>query len=474
VVGEAITEPKSPPHRLIEALIKPEVAFLVLGFIFGMLMLTINPPFRVPDTIMHFYKAYSISELEFLPVVKPARDGVPMRSGSNGPRSFDTMEKATGFRWPGGEYDVGDVGSALEIPLNPGTTKFYSYGSNGRIISSPVPYIPAAAVIAIGRLFHLSPLLMVYASGFFNLLLFLFLGYLAIRMTPVLKWTFVLLGLMPTTMHLSASISEYAVDFAVCFVTIAFFFRLALDPEKKEVEPKDIVVLFVLGFLLALIKQPLFLLVLLFFMIPRKKFASTRQYWLTFAALFVFTTFISLSWSLIVNHAYIPPYAKVVPHDRLVTLFRDPIKYASYFFVSLVKNAWVLPDTLVGRMGNVGQVGFPAWYIVTYLVVLAAVSILDKGKATARSAQKAVSVVTFLLIIIATFLLFKIYVDVDPRNMGDWLSGRYILPVVPLFFLLFYNMRIKFKRWRYFYPFVYCFVILTITFTVYQLVSAYY
>jgi uncharacterized membrane protein len=474
VVGPAIRKPESLPGRFKSALVRPEVAFLVLGFIFGMLMLAVNPPFRIPDTILHFYKAYSISELKITPVVKPARGGMPKRSGSTGPRSFDTMERATGFRWPGGEFEVGDVGSALKVPLNPGATRFYSYGSNGRIIAPPVPYIPSAVVIDLGKLFNFSPLLMVYACGFFNLLVFLSMGYLAIRITPVLKWTFVLLGLMPTTIHLSASISEYAVDFAICFVAIAFFFRLALDPVKREVERKDIFILFVLGSLLALIKQPLFLLILLFFMIPRRKFSSTRQYWVTFAALFVFTALIALSWSLIVKGAYIPPYAKVVPHDRLVALFQNPIRYASYFFVSLGKNAWVLPDTLVGRMGNVGQVGFPAWYILTYLVVLLSVSVLDKGKITARALQKAVSIVTFLIIIIVTFLTFKIMVDVDPRNMGDWLSGRYILPVAPLFFLLFYNVRTKLKNWWYFYSFIYCFVVLTIAFTVYQLVNAYY
>lgn len=474
VVGAATIKHNSPRDRFRNALARPEVAFLVLGLIFGMLMLAINPPFRIPDTILHFYKAYSISEFKIMPVVKPAEDGMPKRSGSTGPRSFDTMEKGTGFRWPGGEFDVGDVGSALDIPLNPGTTKFYNYGSNGRIISSPVPYIPQAVVIDIGKLFHLSPLLMVYACGFFNLLIFLFLGYLAIVITPVLKWTFVLLGLMPTTIHLTASTSEYAFDIAICFITIAFFFRLALDPEKRQVERKDIFILFALAFLLSLIKQPLFLLILLFFMIPRSKFGSTRKYFFVFAALFLFTILIAGSWSLIVSKAYIPPYATVVPHDRLVTLFHNPWEYVSNFFVSLSKNASVLPGTLVGRMGNVGQVGFPLWYIWTYLIVLAAVSVLDKGKVTARVGQKAVSIVTLLIIIIVTFLSFKIYVDVDPRNMGDWLSGRYILPAAPLFFLLFYNLRIRFKKSMYFYSFIYCFAFLTIAFTVYKLLNAYY
>lgn len=436
-------------------------------------MLSTNPPFRVPDTILHFYKAYGISEGQVVPISKHVPKGAKKVAGSYGPRSFDTTEKEVGLMWPSGAYNVGDLGKALDIPLNPGKTRFYNYAHNGRIVASPLPYVPEAIVISLGRLFNLSPLWLVYLSSFFNLLIFLLLGYLAITITPVLKWTFVLLGFLPTAMHLAASVSEYAVDVAVCFVGIAFFFKLAFDARKKKVGGRDIVILFVLSFLLALIKQPMFLIVLLFFMIPMRKFSSKKLYFGLFAGLFVFALILTFSWGLIANNAYQAPQG-VDTNKRIANVLGKPGKVAGDMLGSLQDNAYELPQTMVGALGNVGQVIFPKWFVYMYLGVLVAVTLLDKETAKVLWRQKAVALVTVLLIFIAVFILMYVYATVDTRHAGDWLSGRYMLPAAPIFFLLFYNLAIKSKKNIVFYLTIYGFMIFTIVFTVFKLCSAYY
>ena len=455
------------------ALSKPQVAFLVLGFVFGMVVLSINPPFRVPDTILHFYKAYGISELGLTPLMKPVHEGDKKVAGSYAPRSLDTTETEIGLEWPNGSYSTGDTGSALNIPLNPGREKFYNYAHNGRIVASPVPYIPEAVVIGIGRIFSLSPLVLVYLCGFFNLLIFLLIGFFAIRMTPVLKWTFVLLAFMPTAMSLIASVSEYAFDIALCFLAIAFFFKLAFDPDKRKVSARDIVILFALALLLALIKQPFFLIVLLFFMIPTRKFSSRKQYFALFVGLFVLALLFTFSWGLVGNKAYQAPHG-VVPDKRIAKVFEKPGKVAGDMLGSLKDNAYMLPQTMVGALGNVGQVTFPKWFVYTYLGVLLVVALLDKESAKVLLRQKGVALATVLLIFIAVFVLMYVYATVNTRHAGDWLSGRYMLPAAPIFFLLFYNVAIKFKKNIIFYLSIYGFAIFTIVFTAYKLCSAYY
>jgi len=471
--GKKVEAVDRPLNRLGRALKKPQIAFLVVGFVFGMLVLSINPPFRVPDTILHFYKAYGISEGQVVPIKKPVPKGAKKTAGSYGPRSFDTTEKEVGLKWPSGAYNVGDVGRAMDIPLNPGKTRFYNYAHNGRIVASPLPYVPEAIILALGRLFNLSALWLVYLSSFFNLLIFLLLGYVAIKITPVLKWTFVLLGFLPTAMHLAASVSEYAVDVAVCFVGIAYFFKLAFDAGKKKVEKKDIAILFVLAFLLAMIKQPFFLIVLLFFMIPMRKFSSKKLYFGLFAALFVLALIFTLSWGLIANNAYQAPH-RVDTDKRISNVFSKPGKVAGDMLGSLQDNAYMLPETMVGALGNVGQVVFPKWFVYLYLSVLVVVTLLDKDTAKVLLRQKAVALVTVLLIFVAVFLLMYVYATVNTRHAGDWLSGRYMLPAAPIFFLLFYNLAIKFKKNIVFYLAIYGFMIFTIVFTVFKLCSAYY
>jgi hypothetical protein len=79
-----------------------------------------------------------------------------------------------------------------------------------------------------------------------------------------------------------------------------------------------------------------------------------------------------------------------------------------------------------------------------------------------------------LLIFVAVFLLMYVYATVNTRHAGDWLSGRYMLPAAPIFFLLFYNLAIKFRKNIVFYLAIYGFMVFTIVFTVFKLCSAYY
>jgi hypothetical protein len=49
-----------------------------------------------------------------------------------------------------------------------------------------------------------------------------------------------------------------------------------------------------------------------------------------------------------------------------------------------------------------------------------------------------------------------------------------MLPAAPIFFLLFYNLAIKFRKNIVFYLAIYGFMVFTIVFTVFKLCSAYY
>ena len=129
---------------------------------------------------------------------------------------------------------------------------------------------------------------------------------------------------------------------------------------------------------------------------------------------------------------------------------------------------------MVGSLGNVGQVGFPDWFIYVYLGIVSLAAILDKDGARVLLRQKLVAFIVVILIIVAVFLLMYIYAVLDTRNAGDWMSGRYFLPGMPIFFLLFYNRAIKFQKNLIFYLSVYALVTFTMVFTAYQLYVAYH
>jgi len=81
--------------RLSVCGIQPERAFLIVGFIFGVAILILTPPFQVPDEPQHFFRAFQLSEGRFRDLVVLApdeKDG--MRSGRYGtmlPKSLSAL-----------------------------------------------------------------------------------------------------------------------------------------------------------------------------------------------------------------------------------------------------------------------------------------------------------------------------------------------------------------------------------------------
>ena len=67
-----------------------------------------------------------------------------------------------------------------------------------------------------------------------DLAVFLALAVLAVKRTPVLKWTVALVAMMPLSMFLAASISADAVTLALAILTVALVLRLAVEPAKAN------------------------------------------------------------------------------------------------------------------------------------------------------------------------------------------------------------------------------------------------
>src|SRR4051812_39190254 len=55
--------------------VKPQHFFLLVAIPFGLLFIIINPPFQVPDEPHHFYKAWQISEGQFISLKNNQRVG---------------------------------------------------------------------------------------------------------------------------------------------------------------------------------------------------------------------------------------------------------------------------------------------------------------------------------------------------------------------------------------------------------------
>ena len=475
VAGTRGTGFKGAVETVKHVLMTPQLAFIVIGLLFGLIMLVVNPPFRAVDENAHFAKAYSVSEGQLIPEVRPGQSafGRSKGVGSTAPHSIQIIEKRTKFWPPTPKVKVDDITSSLLVPLGSSHKAFLDYAPWGSSIASPIAYIPQALGILVGRIFHLSTLLLMYMGRLFNLLFFLLMVYISIAISPILKWTFFLLGLMPLTMNLAASLSYDTPLIAISFLFIAYMLYMALEPRKQSIVRKDVYFLILFALLLALIKQPYFLLLVLFFIIPSGRFRSRKEYYFLFALLIALAILVAGGWGLLLRTASQPAPAGISPRGQLRMAFSNWLNPLRVLYHTLKKwmHTWIID--FVGGLGWFNVI-LPAWFAYVYIVIMGGVSALDKDGITVRLKQKAIGFGTALLIMAAVLAILYVTGSQVGAPTIDSFNARYFLPVAPLFFLLFYNKRFRYKKGKFFYVFLTGFTFLSIFIAMFKLIRIYY
>jgi hypothetical protein len=241
--------------------IMPEWVFIFIAVPASTVFAFITPPLQVPDEGSHFSRAYQISEFDFT------------RHNNTGPASMVRMDSVFGHLHflAGEKTSMAEIKSQLGVKLEP----------SRRVAVSPpaytLPYIPQALGIFAGRITDSSPLTLMYLGRIFNLLISILLLFFAIRIIPQFKWIFLLLALMPKTLFLFGSLSYDSLTISLSFLTIAVFFYYAYACERN-IGWKDLAVMALMVMLLLFCKPPYFILGLLFFFIPGKKFGALYKY----------------------------------------------------------------------------------------------------------------------------------------------------------------------------------------------------
>ena len=448
---------------------QPQRAFLVIGLLFGLLMLVLNPPLRVSDEQIHLFKAYSVSGGH---IVSERKD---KGAGSNVPISFQTtIERVKLIPWSDYRLKLKDISSALKIPLKNSEKFFADYRGWAIVTYSPLPYIPQALGIEIGKILNLSPLMLLYLGRLFNLLCWLILIFLAIRITPVHKWVFFMLALIPRSVNLAASLSADSFTIALCFLVVAYFLRLAFAKDKQSVERKDIYILVLFVILLALVKPPSFLLVFLFPLIPIKRFKSKKEYFAVFAMLVLIAIVITGAWYLIGSRGATTRLPTMSVGKQLRFLLSHPTRFLGVTERTIVSSIDMWIAGFIDTLGWI-EVNLPSWFVFTYLFLIIAIAAVDNDDIEIPVKKRAYSLALWLIFF---FIFLGIgYLTSTPVGQTSVIEGfqpRYLIPIAPLLFLIFNNQRVHYEKGKYFYIGIVGFSLLSIALTMYKVVGAYF
>jgi uncharacterized membrane protein len=457
---------------------KIEKTFLAIAGLFGCLFVFITPPFQVADEYLHFYRAFQISEGQWI-AQKQGGDCYGYSRyfeketclGGKLPRSLlTTVRQSSGvdLRFhPERKQKIRDIFAVSNIPLKPDDRLFIKFNTTG--LHAPIPYFPQAVGIAIGKTFNLSPLLIFYLGRFANLAVWLILSGIALKITPIGKLVFWLLLLTPMSLFQASSLSADAFTNGIAFLWIAIVFRLTFDREAL-IKSKEILILLILSTFLCLAKIAYFPLLLLLFSIPIDKLETKPKYYTSIASIFgVSLSFIGI-WSSIVDRIYVPLSAGIVPDLQIKFILDYPLEFTTTIWKTFSQEGLNYLHQFIGILGWI-DTRLPWFQVGSYFIVLVIVSIGDshlKIKFLSNQKLAIASILVTNTIVLST--LAYLWNPIGAKIIGG-LQGRYWIPISPLFFILFYQKHIEFDRRNlqkivYFYTLFSC--ILTLAILIYR------
>ena len=416
--------------------------FLGFALAFGFIMIIVTPPFQVPDEINHFYKAYQISDGQFISIKHDNRLGGYIPSSivdfTNSFKGLKSLNSRTSYR---------DIATQASTPLDKENLVFCDFPNTA--LYSPVSYIPQAIAISLLKLANCSPLVIFYGARIFTLLIWIMAIWLSIKITPDYKWLFAMLALLPMSLYINMSLSADVVTNIIAFLLVAFILRLCF--KKQQINNKQFAILVSLGILIASAKIVYAPLLLLFLIIPTANFKNRKARFLKFTVLLTITGITALFWSSIINELYTPFFdynssfrtgldlikcANI--HDQLDYILTHGIYIFNVFGKSLVESFDMYYSGYIGTFGWL-QLKLSNWIIHLAYIITFGVAIIDKNEYSFNGKQKGIigiaALATILLILLSQHLTWGCV-------GGDrivTIQGRYFIPVFPILYLLFSN-----------------------------------
>ena len=439
----------------------PEKIYVVFALLFGLLLVFITPPLQAPDENYHLIRAYKIAELDIFQFDPTAPTSIVKLFDTFGRLNFGFLQKT----------NINEIIAQGDVKLNPSDRKGMGFQHY------PFPYFPQALGIFIGKKLNGSPLSLLYIGRIFNLLFSVVLIYFAIRAAPFFKWIFLLLGLMPMTLFLSASLAKDGMVISFAFLLIALFLQFAFDQHKK-IGKGDLVILLIFSFLVATTRPIYAMLIGMFFLIPVCKIGSQKKYIFVFICLIssvilanqfsslgqffkpkaIVTTqsnsaemlssgALSVSAPIPSENFERPDRPKIPkginPDEQKRFILNNSVQYLGILFNSLFNSKKTAHlDSFVGKLGWLNK-PLPKWHINFYLLMLIITTfLLYNNDIKIGWTNRLVILVMFTtMVILIETGQYIVWNPVGQTYIMD-VHGRYFIPFAPLFPLLLYNSQI--------------------------------
>ena len=403
---------------------KPEFIFIIFAFIFGVVFMFLTPPYKVPDESSHLLRACEVADGIFY-----------NKTPAQNVECDKYIQKQFSLIRPAEVYQVTGY--------------------------PPVLYAFSALGLNAGKLW--GGAVMFYLGRIFNLLMWIALIAVAIRITPVFKYQFLFAALLPMSVYVGMSLSADAFNNAFSFLFFAYLFKLIYD--KKDLERQDYILLVLMSLLSAFTKGAIYP-IFLFFFLPIKKY----KYLFSISCLGL--AFALMSWWAAINLPFYNPQASPELHRYL--LLHNPFDFVLLYIKALIHNCIYYIRSCIGILGLLDvRFALPV-YIITMLVFFSSFFFLPEKKVS--NPQRILSLAVLFMFL--TMLHCVLYITWTPAGTYkiSGFQGRYLISILPFIFLIFAQNKdyVSEKFQKYYKIFLIIFIFLLLLYASWILLKTYH
>jgi uncharacterized membrane protein len=402
--------------------------FLYIAIPLSVAFALVLPPLQVPDEVAHWFRAYGISEGSCLGSPQQVLPAPVVQLFAKYPQRLEEQRRVF----------VSEYADLFRTPLWSGGTRHFENGNAN--IYSCVPYLPAAAAIALGRLASLPAILLFLLGRLVNTAIFIALTYAALVLLPTGRLVLFCLALMPMTLQQAASQSADSMTISTSFVMCAWILYLAFSPAVDRVTPAQQWATYGLLLLNAFCKFNIWL-ILFVLIIPPRRFASRRQY-AAFAAMAIgLPTLASAAWQML-NRTDIERFQQLRSTLDIFTaanasfIVHHPITFLAALARTLLEHCSAYAEQFVGVLGWV-SIRLPLLLVVAYLLLLVLASASEKSVLT-QWRSRAICAVVLIGSILSLFALLWVFETQQSYIQNEIVKGRgYIIGIQGRYFIPF-------------------------------------
>ncbi len=403
--------------------------FLKISILTGFIIAILSPMYYSLDEKEHFVRAYNISEFNFIktkndkvnwpvlvgPVIdNPYTINIPStyRAYVNNFKYLDEISKK--------DYDLEIHNSSAEPYLFPG-------------------YLISGVGIFVGKMMGLSFPYQFYLGRIFNTVFYALIVAFAIKLCKKYAKIIFALGLIPGLVFQSASYSAdmFTNAFALLAVALTIYYR----DKKEKIDLKNLIILTFCYLMVFITKIAYFPIVLLIYLIPNSKFKNKKVAKLA-------KIIIPLIGGLVFGLASL--YAKYIgivqwPREgvnsslQLKYIITNPFSYVYTMYKTLQNSLVSITNVLTTNLGYCGSMGEIDFLLIVGILVMAIAS----SNEDLRKIDKFVLIIIIGSSIVAAMSSMYLSFNAVGNSIVDGFQGRYLVPILLPFLLLFTTSKFK-------------------------------